>query len=118
MAPFTPFFVEKLYQNLRHCLPDQGDMEPSIHFCKFPEAAEQAHDARVEASVNRIQTVIELGRHIRERNSRPLKTPLKRMTVAHVDGRVEIFFLFFYLKIFHQCFTLAPECIVQLPLLS
>ena len=85
MAPFTPFFVEKMYQNLRRCLPNQGDAEPSVHFCLFPEAAVDALDERVEASVARMQTVIETGRQIRERNNKPLKTPLKRMIVAHDD---------------------------------
>jgi len=87
MAPFTPFFVEKMYQNLRRCLPDGGDAEPSVHFCMFPEAAVDALDTRVEASVARMQAVIEIGRQIRERSNKALKTPLKRMTVVHADGR-------------------------------
>ena len=56
-----------------------------MHFCLFPEAAVDALDERVEASVARMQTVIETGRQIRERNNKPLKTPLKRMIVAHDD---------------------------------
>lgn len=86
MAPFTPFFVEKMYQNLRRCLPDGGDTEPSIHFCMFPEATADDLDTRVETSVVRMQAVIETGRQIRERNNKSLKTPLKRMIVVHTDG--------------------------------
>jgi isoleucyl-tRNA synthetase len=33
MAPFTPFFTEVLYQNLRKV---SSNSEESIHFCKFP----------------------------------------------------------------------------------
>lgn len=33
MAPFTPFFTEVLYQNLRKA---SNKSEESIHFCKFP----------------------------------------------------------------------------------
>jgi isoleucyl-tRNA synthetase len=33
MAPFTPFFTEVLYQNLRKV---SSKSEESIHFCKFP----------------------------------------------------------------------------------
>jgi isoleucyl-tRNA synthetase len=34
MAPFTPFFAEGMYQNLRRALPD---VEESVHYCSFPE---------------------------------------------------------------------------------
>ena len=57
-----------------------------MHFCMFPEAAADALDARVETSVVRMQAVIEIGRQIRERNNKSLKTPLKRMVVVHPDG--------------------------------
>jgi isoleucyl-tRNA synthetase len=33
MAPFTPFFTETLYQNLRKVSTKPED---SIHFCSFP----------------------------------------------------------------------------------
>ena len=36
MAPFTPFFCEMMYQNLRRALPP-GALE-SVHWCDFPEA--------------------------------------------------------------------------------
>ena len=36
MAPFTPFFTEVLYQNLRRALP-AGEALESVHFCSFPE---------------------------------------------------------------------------------
>lgn len=86
MAPFTPFFVETMYQNLRRCLSRQGNAESSVHFCMFPEAAKDDLDVRVEASVSRMQNVIEIGRQIRERNGKTLKTPIKRMIVVHTDG--------------------------------
>ena len=34
MAPFTPFFCEELYQNLKKALPEGG--EGSVHWCSFP----------------------------------------------------------------------------------
>lgn len=37
MAPFTPFFTEAIFQNLKKALPAQ-QQEDSIHFCGFPEA--------------------------------------------------------------------------------
>lgn len=40
MAPFTPFFTEDMYRNLRRALP--AGAPESIHFCQIPEA-EPAH---------------------------------------------------------------------------
>ena len=39
MAPFTPFFCESLYQNLRRALPE--DAPKSVHWCDFPAAAKE-----------------------------------------------------------------------------
>eukprot|EP00244_Chara_vulgaris_P001916 TRINITY_DN1316_c0_g2_i1.p1 TRINITY_DN1316_c0_g2~~TRINITY_DN1316_c0_g2_i1.p1 ORF type:complete len:407 (-),score=93.48 TRINITY_DN1316_c0_g2_i1:115-1266(-) len=82
MAPFTPFFTECMYQNLRRVLPDGA--EESVHYCSFPEPQEPA-DPRIERSVRRMQTVVDLARTIRERHNRPLKTPLKEMIIVHSD---------------------------------
>uniref|UniRef100_I1NXY0 CCHC-type domain-containing protein n=1 Tax=Oryza glaberrima TaxID=4538 RepID=I1NXY0_ORYGL len=73
MAPFTPFFTEVLYQNLRKV---SSKSEKSIHFCNFPSSTGQI-DERVEHSVNRMMTIVDLARNIRERHNRPLKTPLR-----------------------------------------
>ncbi|XP_068334858.1 isoleucine--tRNA ligase, cytoplasmic-like [Pyrus communis] len=82
MAPLTPFFTEVLYQNLRKIL---NESEESIHFCSFPKA-EGKRDERMEQSVRRMMTVIDLGRNIRERHNKPLKTPLKEMVIVHPDA--------------------------------
>eukprot|EP00898_Chlorokybus_atmophyticus_P002811 jgi/Chlat1/3530/Chrsp23S03703 len=84
MAPFTPFFVESVFQNLRRVRPE---LPESVHYCDFPvlEDEETEDDARMRTSVRRMQTVLELGRTIRERHNRPLKTPLKEMVIVHPD---------------------------------
>ncbi|XP_020394727.1 isoleucine--tRNA ligase, cytoplasmic isoform X2 [Zea mays] len=82
MAPFTPFFTEVLYQNLRKV---SSKSEESIHFCKFPSTTGE-RDERVEQSVNRMVTIIDLARNIRERHNKALKTPLKEMVVVHPDN--------------------------------
>ncbi|KAL1817390.1 hypothetical protein DCAR_0521820 [Daucus carota subsp. sativus] len=82
MAPFTPFFTEVLYRNLRKV---SSGAEESIHYCTFPEV-EGMRGERLEQSVNRMMTIIDLARNIRERNSKPLKTPLREMIVVHPDA--------------------------------
>ncbi|ONK75972.1 uncharacterized protein A4U43_C03F22490, partial [Asparagus officinalis] len=82
MAPFTPFFTEALYQNLRKAFHSS---EESIHYCSFPSATGKIEE-RIEQSVTRMMTVIDLARNIRERHNKPLKTPLKEMIVVHPDA--------------------------------
>jgi isoleucyl-tRNA synthetase len=82
MAPFTPFFVENMYQNLCRCLPNP---EESVHFCPFPGIDEARKLPRIENSVANMQSVIESGRVIRERSNRPIKYPISKMIVVHTD---------------------------------
>ncbi|CAH1426936.1 unnamed protein product [Lactuca virosa] len=82
MAPFTPFFTEVLYRNLRKV---SNGSEESIHFCSFPQV-EGKGGSRIEQSVNRMMTIIDLARNIRERHNKPLKTPLREMIVVHPDA--------------------------------
>ncbi|KAK6914590.1 Methionyl/Valyl/Leucyl/Isoleucyl-tRNA synthetase, anticodon-binding, partial [Dillenia turbinata] len=82
MAPYTPFFTEVLYQNLRKVLDKS---EESVHFCSFPEE-EGKRGERIEQSVARMMTIIDLARNIRERHNKPLKTPLREMVVVHPDS--------------------------------
>ncbi|KAL4373845.1 hypothetical protein AHAS_Ahas05G0122500 [Arachis hypogaea] len=81
MAPFTPFFTEVLFQNMRKAC---NGLEESIHYCSFPEE-EGERDERIEQSVSRMMTIIDLARNIRERNNKPLKTPLREMVIVHPD---------------------------------
>ncbi|KAH7572769.1 hypothetical protein JRO89_XS03G0009900 [Xanthoceras sorbifolium] len=82
MAPFTPFFTEVLYQNMRKVC---NGSEESIHFCSFPQE-EGERDERIEQSVARMMTIIDLARNIRERHNKPLKSPLREMIVVHPDA--------------------------------
>ncbi|KAJ8445295.1 hypothetical protein Cgig2_024501 [Carnegiea gigantea] len=81
MAPFTPFFTEVLYQNLRKV---SDGAEESIHYCNFPHVEEKGEE-RIVQSVSRMMKIIDLARNIRERHNKPLKTPLKEMVVVHPD---------------------------------
>ncbi|KAI8554762.1 hypothetical protein RHMOL_Rhmol05G0122400 [Rhododendron molle] len=73
LAPFTPFFTEVLYQNLRKA---SIGLEESIHFCSFPQE-EGKGGQRIEQRVKRMKIIIDLAWNIRERHNKPLKTPLK-----------------------------------------
>lgn len=46
----------------------------------------QVGDEHIQASVGRMQAVIELGRIIREQNGRPTRQPLPSLVVVHPDA--------------------------------
>ncbi|KAJ0016975.1 hypothetical protein Pint_11004 [Pistacia integerrima] len=81
MAPFTPFFTEVLYQNMRKVCKESED---SIHFCRVPEE-EGKRDEQIEKRVSRMMTIIDLARNIRDRHNKPIKSPLREMIVVHPD---------------------------------
>jgi isoleucyl-tRNA synthetase len=88
MAPFTPFLTESMYQGLRQFFPPgyvlEKDMR-SVHFLPLPEVREAYFDANIERAVGRMQTVIVLGRTLRDKKDLPLKTPLKELVIIHRD---------------------------------
>uniref|UniRef100_G3NVR3 Isoleucine--tRNA ligase, cytoplasmic n=1 Tax=Gasterosteus aculeatus aculeatus TaxID=481459 RepID=G3NVR3_GASAC len=88
MAPFTPFITETMYQNLRHLI-DPASVEEkdsgSIHYLMLPQVRETVIDKRIESAVCQMQSVIELGRVIRDRKTLPVKYPLKEVVVIHQD---------------------------------
>ncbi|XP_077485922.1 isoleucyl-tRNA synthetase [Amblyomma americanum] len=88
MAPFTPFLTELMYQNLRHLFSELSCKEDarSIHYLMLPEPRNELIEEVVERSVSRMQTVIELGRIVRDRKTLPLpRYPLREVVVIHKD---------------------------------
>lgn len=89
MAPFTPFITEMMYQNLRHLIDPSSVEEKdasSIHYLMLPQVRESLIDKRIESAVSQMQSVIELGRVIRDRKTMPVKYPLKEVVVIHQDA--------------------------------
>ena len=75
-APFTPFLTELMYQNMRHLLDKEGAASEdtrSVHFLSLPKAREDLIHMEIESAVSHMQTVIELGRVIRDRKTLPVK---------------------------------------------
>jgi isoleucyl-tRNA synthetase len=70
MAPFTPFLSELMYQNLRHLVASPMEC---VHYVMMPEPQLSFIDNEIERSVNNMQTVIELGRVIRDKHAQPTK---------------------------------------------
>ena len=86
MAPFTPFFVESLYQNLKLVAPD-AERAASIHYLDIPQEEAAVKDEAVERTVGRMQKVVELGRTARTNRNLTLKQPLASLLVIHQDAQ-------------------------------
>ncbi|SMN20603.1 similar to Saccharomyces cerevisiae YBL076C ILS1 Cytoplasmic isoleucine-tRNA synthetase, target of the G1-specific inhibitor reveromycin A [Maudiozyma saulgeensis] len=90
MAPFTPFLADSIYLQLKAYIPDDvlakfGKDGRSVHFLSYPVVREELFDEAIEKSVARMQSVIELGRNVREKKMISLKTPLKTLVILHSD---------------------------------
>uniref|UniRef100_A0A8V1ADD0 Isoleucine--tRNA ligase, cytoplasmic n=1 Tax=Gallus gallus TaxID=9031 RepID=A0A8V1ADD0_CHICK len=88
MAPYTPFITELMYQNLKTLIDPASVQEKnteSIHYLMLPPVREDLIDRKIESAVSCLQSVIELGRVIRDRKTIPVKYPLKEVVVIHQD---------------------------------
>ena len=87
MSSFTPFTCEMVYQSLLATtpVPKDGSDHRSVHFLLFPKVREEYFDPVIERQVQRLKTVIELGRVIRDRHNLKIKMPLKELILFHHD---------------------------------
>lgn len=78
-APLVPFLSEAIYQNLVRSI-DKTAPE-SIHLCDFPVVEESLIDADLEAKMEEIIEIVELGRAARNGSGRKNRQPLATMFV-------------------------------------
>ncbi len=82
MAPFSPFFSEYVFQELRKMNPAEAE---SVHLCEYPLPNDYLINKDLEVAVDRMQQLILLGRQKRNQVQIKVKTPLKRLTIIHKD---------------------------------
>ncbi|XP_004524919.1 isoleucine--tRNA ligase, cytoplasmic [Ceratitis capitata] len=87
LAPFTPFLSEYIYQRLLPFQPKTSNSAAtsSVHHQLMPQVDTKFIRLDIEKSMSLMQTVIELGRVMRDRRTVPLKTPLTEIIVIHRD---------------------------------
>ncbi|XP_071442401.1 isoleucine--tRNA ligase, cytoplasmic [Hetaerina americana] len=84
MAPFTPFLTEHMYQNVRHLVErEELAQDESVHYLMLPEPRNDLVNSEIERAVSRMQSVIDMGRVIRDRKTIPVKYPLPAVVVIH-----------------------------------
>ncbi|XP_017778739.1 PREDICTED: isoleucine--tRNA ligase, cytoplasmic isoform X4 [Nicrophorus vespilloides] len=84
MAPFAPFLADNMYQYLKKLTDSEGD---SVHYLMLPEADQSLINVDIERAVSRMQSIIELGRVIRDRKTIPIKYPLPDVVIIHQDDK-------------------------------
>jgi len=96
MAPFTPFITEFFYQHLRKMQPSfaeaadgGGSSNPvkagksdSVHFLGIPTYDPSRLNQDAVEAMETLQTIVELGRNVREKRLINLKTPVKNIVVV------------------------------------
>ncbi|TMS39182.1 hypothetical protein L596_005750 [Steinernema carpocapsae] len=80
MSPFTPFYCEFLWENLRHLT---NEKEESVHLTSVPEEDADAIDEAVEHRMDAMLSVVDLIRYLRDTNRLPTKYPVKEVVVIN-----------------------------------
>jgi isoleucyl-tRNA synthetase len=82
MAPFTPFIVETMFQNLRRC---QKNPEGSVHFLQLPSVRDDLIDGDIERRLDNFQKAVNLGRNCRDKCPFPVKQPCPTVVIVNED---------------------------------
>jgi isoleucyl-tRNA synthetase len=84
MAPFAPFLSEETYRNLSKASANlPGGARESVHLEAFPEANEKLIKPELEKAVARMDTMVMMGRNLREKIKIKAKIPLLSMKIIY-----------------------------------
>lgn len=78
-APFTPFMAESIYQNL--VVGIDKTAPKSVHLCDFPVADESMIDAKLEANMELVLSIVVAGRAARNTANIKNRQPIGQMYV-------------------------------------
>ena len=75
LAPFAPFVSDYIYKNLTSA--------ESVHLEQFPVA--KSYDHKIVEDMRRVQSIVSVGKQLREQYKLRNRLPLSKMTVAGAD---------------------------------
>ena len=79
LAPYIPFMTETIYRNL--AVGHLTGAPESVHLCDFPVADMSKVDKELEAGMDEVESVVQLGRAARNAASLKVRQPLSRCLV-------------------------------------
>ena len=85
LAPFVPFAAEELYRGLH--VHEDGQI--SVHLQDFPVVDAAQVDPELEQRMGTTQTVVGLGRSLRQDTQIKVRQPLGRLLVHSTDARAQ-----------------------------
>jgi len=77
LAPFIPFITDEIYLNLR-----TDDMPESIHLSDYPRSNDKYIDEKLENGMERIRSLVEVGRALRSKVGIKVRYPLNNATIV------------------------------------
>jgi isoleucyl-tRNA synthetase len=77
LAPFIPFITEEMYLNLR-----VDDMPESVHLCDYLQPDSKQVDKYLEEGMERIRSLVEVGRALRSKIGIKVRYPLSSATIV------------------------------------
>jgi isoleucyl-tRNA synthetase len=83
-APLTPFVAEEMWSNLG---PALGSEHQSVHLSAWPTAVAADVNSQLEASMDAVRRVVDLGRAARAASELRVRQPLGKMLVRVADER-------------------------------
>ena len=81
MAPFAPFFADKLYSDLIAPSVESGDALESVHLSFFPKVDESMIDAELERRMALAQTITSMVLSLRRKVNIKVRQPLQTLMV-------------------------------------
>jgi isoleucyl-tRNA synthetase len=75
LAPFTPFVVEEMHQNLVRTIDDKAP--ESVHHCAWPTADEAHIDVELLEQMSLLKKLVSLGHAARNKANRKVRQPLR-----------------------------------------
>lgn len=78
IAPFTPFFAERMYGNLAGKIDGQHE---SVHLCDYPNVDPSRINEELAQEMDLVRTIVSLGRSARTHAKLKVRQPLKKAEI-------------------------------------
>ena len=89
MSPVVPYITDMMYQNMKLALAKGSKLfEDTIHLLFIPEVNEQLINVQVSEQMNKVMSIIETARKLREQKAMSLKQPIMSLTIVNKDKEV------------------------------
>ncbi len=76
-APFIPFMSEAIFRNLR-----TDAMPESVHLCDFPQPRQENRNKELEAEMQTVMKIVQMGRQLRADHNLKVRQPLSTLHIV------------------------------------